>query len=302
MKKAINFLVVLMLMAFVVVGCSAKNEQTNVANDEAAVETEAVTDETAAKEVEKIGGSIILSTTTSTENSGLLDYILPVFTEKTGIEVKIVAVGTGKALQMGKDGEADVLLVHAKPAEEEFIAEGHGVERFEVMYNDFVIIGPKEDPADLASSKANVVESFTKINSTESKFVSRGDDSGTHKKEKALWKSAKIEPKGDFYVSAGKGMGDVIQMADELQAYTMSDRATFLSMSDKIDLVVLVEGDSILFNQYGVMAVNPDKNESINNIGANAFIDWLLSEETQELISGFGVEKFGQPLFIPNAK
>lgn len=203
---------------------------------------------------------------------------------------------------MGRDGEADVLLVHAKPAEEKFIEEGHGVERFEVMYNDFVIVGPKEDPADLVSSKSNVVESFKKINDTESKFVSRGDDSGTHKKEKALWKTAEIEPKGDFYISAGKGMGDVIQMADELKAYTMSDRATYLSMSDKIDLVVLVEGDSVLFNQYGVMAVNPEKNESINNKGANEFIKWLLSEETQEKISGFGVEKYGQPLFIPNAK
>jgi len=301
MKKIFNLLAVLMLMAFMVVGCGAKNEDIKITTDEQTTEQqETVSEKT--DEASKIGGSIILSTTTSTENSGLLNYILPDFTEKTGIEVKVVAVGTGKALQMGRDGEADVLLVHAKPAEEKFIEEGHGVERFEVMYNDFVIVGPKEDPADLVSSKSNVVESFKKINDTESKFVSRGDDSGTHKKEKALWKTAEIEPKGDFYISAGKGMGDVIQMADELKAYTMSDRATYLSMSDKIDLVVLVEGDSVLFNQYGVMAVNPEKNESINNKGANEFIKWLLSEETQEKISGFGVEKYGQPLFIPNAK
>lgn len=301
MKKVFNLLAVLMLMAFMVVGCGTKNEDIKITTDEQTTEQqETVSEKT--DEASKIGGSIILSTTTSTENSGLLNYILPDFTEKTGIEVKVVAVGTGKALQMGRDGEADVLLVHAKPAEEKFIAEGHGVERFEVMYNDFVIVGPKEDPADLVSSKSNVVESFKKINDTESKFVSRGDDSGTHKKEKALWKTAEIEPKGDFYISAGKGMGDVIQMADELKAYTMSDRATYLSMSDKIDLVVLVEGDSVLFNQYGVMAVNPEKNESINNKGANEFIKWLLSEETQEKISGFGVEKYGQPLFIPNAK
>lgn len=301
MKKVFNLLAVLMLMAFMVVGCGAKNEDIKITTDEQTTEQqETVSEKT--DEASKIGGSIILSTTTSTENSGLLNYILPDFTEKTGIEVKVVAVGTGKALQMGRDGEADVLLVHAKPAEEKFIEEGHGVERFEVMYNDFVIVGPKEDPADLVSSKSNVVESFKKINDTESKFVSRGDDSGTHKKEKALWKTAEIEPKGDFYISAGKGMGDVIQMADELKAYTMSDRATYLSMSDKIDLVVLVEGDSVLFNQYGVMAVNPEKNESINNKGANEFIKWLLSEETQEKISGFGVEKYGQPLFIPNAK
>jgi len=301
MKKIFNLLAVLMLMAFMVVGCGAKNEDIKITTDEQTTEQqETVSEKT--DEASKIGGSIILSTTTSTENSGLLNYILPDFTEKTGIEVKVVAVGTGKALQMGRDGEADVLLVHAKPAEEKFIAEGHGVERFEVMYNDFVIVGPEEDPADLVSSKSNVVESFKKINDTESKFVSRGDDSGTHKKEKALWKTAEIEPKGDFYISAGKGMGDVIQMADELKAYTMSDRATYLSMSDKIDLVVLVEGDSVLFNQYGVMAVNPEKNERINNKGANEFIKWLLSEETQEKISGFGVEKYGQPLFIPNAK
>ena len=249
-----------------------------------------------------LGESIILSTTTSTENSGLLAFILPDFTEKTGLEVKVVAVGTGKALQMGRDGEADVLLVHAKPSEETFIAEGHGVERFDVMYNDFVIIGPEADPADLSSTKSDVKASFIKLNESEASFVSRGDDSGTHKKEKSLWASAEITPEGDNYISAGKGMGDVIQMTDELQAYTMSDRATYLSLSEVVELNVVVEGDPILFNQYGVMAVNPDKNEMINNAGANAFIDWLLSKDTQSMISEFGVEKYGQPLFIPNAK
>jgi tungstate transport system substrate-binding protein len=288
MKKMWKLLLASLVVMSLVVGCSGTNG-----------EAEKSTEPTVA---EKIGGSIILSTTTSTENSGLLAYILPDFTEQTGIEVKTVAVGTGKALQMGRDGDADVLLVHAKASEEEFIADGHGVERFDVMYNDFVILGPSEDPADLNSTKSSVVDSFVKLNDTKAKFVSRGDDSGTHKKEKSLWKSADITPEGDQYISAGKGMGDVIQMANELQAYTMSDRATYLSMSDTLELEVVVEGDKILFNQYGVMAVNPDKNDKINNEGANAFIEWLLSDETQELISGFGVEKFGQPLFIPNAK
>jgi tungstate transport system substrate-binding protein len=246
--------------------------------------------------------SIILSTTTSTENSGLLDAILPVFKEQTNIDVKVVAVGTGKALQMGRDGEADVLLVHAKPSEETFVSENHGVERFDVMYNDFVIVGPESDPAGLKEYASNAVEALKKLNSSGEKFISRGDDSGTHKKEKSLWASAEITPEGDNYISAGKGMGDVIQMTDEMQGYTMSDRATFLSMSDKIDLKVIVEGDEILFNQYGVIAVNPEKNDKINSKGADEFIKWLLSEETQKLISEFGVEKFGQPLFVPNAK
>ncbi|PAB59981.1 tungsten ABC transporter substrate-binding protein [Anaeromicrobium sediminis] len=247
--------------------------------------------------------SIILATTTSTENSGLLDNILPDFTEKAGIDVKVVAVGTGKALQMGRDGEADVLLVHAKSSEEKFVSEGHGVNRSDVMYNDFIIIGPKDDPAKLKEKCPNdVIGALKNIMDSESKFVSRGDDSGTHKKEKKFWTEASVEPSGDWYVSAGKGMGDVIQMTNELQGYTMSDRATYLSMKDKLDLEILVEGDSKLFNQYGVIPVNPDKNEKINKAGADEFVKWILSEETQKLIGEFGKEKFGQPLFIPNAK
>lgn len=284
MKKSIKVFLIAMIAMVMLVGCKGEGAE------EKKVET--------AKEV----SSIILSTTTSTENSGLLDAILPDFTEKTGVDVKVVAVGTGKALQMGRDGEADVLLVHAKPSEEEFVAENHGVERFDVMYNDFVILGPEKDPAKLEENKDNVVEALKKLYSTDQKFISRGDDSGTHKKEKSLWAAAEISPEGDKYVSAGKGMGDVIQMADEMQGYTMSDRATFLSMSDKIDLKVVVEGDEILFNQYGVIAVNPEKNDKINSDGADKFVKWILSEDTQKLISEFGTEKFGQPLFVPNAK
>jgi len=299
MMKSIRKWLLLFAVVVLVTGCAANGmeetaPETPVAN-ESTEPTESVETEV------DLGESIILSTTTSTENSGLLAYILPDFTEQTGVEVKVVAVGTGKALQMGRDGEADVLLVHAKSAEELFIEEKHGVERFDVMYNDFVILGPESDPAELSTSKGNVAQAFKKLYDTESSFVSRGDDSGTHKKEKSLWEVAGVEPKGDGYISAGKGMGDVIQMTDELQAYTMSDRATYLALSESIELEVVVEGDPVLFNQYGVMAVNPDKNDQINNAGANAFIDWLLSADTQEMISGFGVEKYGQPLFIPNA-
>jgi tungstate transport system substrate-binding protein len=251
----------------------------------------------------KSNGSIILATTTSTENSGLLDYILPYFKKEAGIDVKVVAVGTGKALQMGRDGEVDVLLVHAKDSEEKFVAEGHGIKRYDVMYNDFVLIGPKDDPAQIEkNAKNDILKAFNLLNKDEYKFVSRGDDSGTHKKEKNFWQEIDIKPEGDWYISAGKGMGDVIQMADELLAYTMSDRATYLSMKDKIDLEILVEGDPRLFNQYGVIPVNPDKNENINSEGANAFAEWILSDKTQKLIGEFGKEKFGQALFIPNAK
>ncbi len=306
MKKLFSLMLVLMLMLGVLSGCAGQAESTAAPEPEQVEASEVEKQEPAeseepAAEAQTEGTSIILSTTTSTENSGLLAYILPDFTEKTGIEVRVVAVGTGKALQMGRDGEADVLLVHAKPSEEAFVAEGHSAERFDVMYNDFVIIGPADDPANLSATGSEIVPSFEALNASGASFVSRGDDSGTHKKEKSLWAAAQIVPEGDAYISAGKGMGDVIQMADELQAYTMSDRATYLSMSDNIELDIIVEGDPILFNQYGVMAVNPDKNEAINSEGAQAFIDWILSADTQELISGFGIEEFGQPLFIPNA-
>lgn len=303
LKRIISIVIILLLTMTIVVGCNnndgaqdqeQKQEQTQDQNEEK--QDEAVDNEQKDK-------TIILATTTSTENSGLLDHILPAFKEKTGIETKVVAVGTGKALQMGMDGEADVLLVHAKSSEEKFVSDGHGTKRYDVMYNDFVIIGPEDDPADLLTkSNDNAAEALKVIASTESKFVSRGDDSGTHKKEKSLWENAEVSPEGDWYISAGKGMGAVIQMANEILAYTMADRGTFLSMKDDIDLKVVVEGDPILFNQYGVIPVNPQKNEKINDEGANKFVEWLLSEDTQEVIGEFGTERFGQPLFVPNAK
>lgn len=244
---------------------------------------------------------IILATTTSTQDSGLLDYLLPIFQEETGIEARVVAVGTGKALQMGRDGQADVLLVHAKKDEETFVKEGHGLERFDVMYNDFIIVGPTgAQSTETAKSFKEVAKVMAWVNENQQKFVSRGDDSGTHKKEIALWAAG--VPTGDFYVSAGKGMGEVLQMANELQAFTLTDRATYLSMKDKLQLEIVTEGDPALLNQYGVIAVNPDKGELIHEVGAQTFIQWILSKETQELIRQFGVEKYGQPLFFPNAQ
>lgn len=246
---------------------------------------------------------LLLATTTSTENSGLLSAILPDFTKKTGIEVKVIAVGTGKALEMGRQGEVDVLLVHAKSSEETFVEEGHGKVRYDVMYNDFVIIGPEADPAKIKEEAPNdVVKALIKLSEKKEKFVSRGDDSGTHKKELSLWKEASIEPQGDWYIAAGKGMGDTIIMADELEGYTMADRATYLSFTEKADLQIVCEKDSQLFNQYGVIPVNPEKSETINKESADAFVEWLLSKETAKIIGEFGKEKYGQPLFIPNGK
>lgn len=265
-------------------------------------------EETEGEEQEQENGSsegqrLILATTTSTQDSGLLDYILPEFEKETGITVDVVAVGTGQALEMGKNGEADILLVHAKASEEEFVSEGHGLERRDVMYNDYILVGPKDDPAKLKENYGNdIVGALKAIAENKATFVSRGDDSGTHKKELALWKETGITPEGDWYLEAGSGMGDVLAMANEELAYTISDRATYLSMKDTLDLEILVEGDENLFNQYGIIPVNPDKNDKINAEGAQKFMEWLLSDKTQELIGSFGVEEFGQPLFTPNAK
>lgn len=246
--------------------------------------------------------NLILATTTSTADSGLLDYILPDFEDQYSVRVDVVAVGTGQALTLGEDGNADVLLVHARAREDAFMETGHGVRREDVMYNDFVIVGPAEDPAGIAGM-TDAAATFQRIAESESQFVSRGDDSGTHTKEKAIWAAAGIEPSDDWYNSAGQGMGAVLTMADESQAYTLSDRATYLARTlEGINLNILVEGDSILFNPYGVMAVNPDKGDHIKVDLANSFIDWLIAVSTQEKISQFGVEEFGMPLFTPDSQ
>ncbi len=245
--------------------------------------------------------SLILATTTSTEDSGLLAEILPAFEEEFNTVVEVVAVGTGQALALGEDGNADVVLVHARSQEDAFMAAGHGSRREDVMYNDFVILGPSADPAGINYSP-NAADALARIAATESPFVSRGDDSGTHTREKAIWAAAGLDPSGDWYKAAGQGMGAVLTLADEERAYTLSDRATYLARTlEGIDLAILLEGDPILFNPYGVIAVNPDKGDHIKADLAQEFIDWLISPATQEMIGQFGVEQFGSPLFTPDS-
>jgi tungstate transport system substrate-binding protein len=243
---------------------------------------------------------ITLATTTSTRDSGLLDYLLPEFTKDTGYKVNVVAVGTGQALKLGQDGNADVVLVHSKPDEEKFVAEGYGIKRYQVMYNDFIIVGPESDPAGIKNAKT-AAQALKMISEKKATFISRGDDSGTHKFEKRLWKAEKIEPKGDWYISAGRGMGEVLNMADEKKAYAIADRGTYLSMKDKLSLKIIFEKSGDLKNQYGVIAVSPKKYPKINAKGAEAFINWLLSDKGQKEIESYGKEKYGQSLFIPNA-
>ncbi len=252
-------------------------------------------------------GTIILATTTSTKDSGLLDEILPVFEKESGYTVDVVSVGSGEAMTMGENGEADVLLVHSPAAEEEYVAGGHADEdgRLDVMYNDFVIIGPEADPAGVNANAADdAIAAFEDIMNSQSTFISRADESGTHSKELSIWDAAGLTPSGDWYVEAAAGMGDVITMADEMGGYTLSDRATWLNVGGDTALTILCEKDpsGTLYNQYGVICVNPDKNENINHEGAKAFQEWIVSDETQKLIGEYGVEEYGEALFVPNAK
>ena len=244
-------------------------------------------------------GRIILSTTTSTEDSGLLECILPAFTAKTGWEVDVVAVGSGAALQMGRDGQADVLLVHSRPDEDKFVAEGYAERRYDVMYNDYVVVGPEDGPI---SHNDSVETTLGTIAGSGLAFISRGDDSGTHKKELALWKAIGVNPEDNVgYTSAGQGMGAVLGMAAETGAYTLSDRATWLKYKDKGNLAILCEGQAELFNPYGVIPVSKSVNDKINIKGGQAFADWITGKAAQDMIGQFGVKEFGQPLFIPNA-
>lgn len=243
------------------------------------------------------GESVIrMATTTSTQNSGLLDYLLPLFKQRTGIEVQTIAVGTGKALRMGREGDVDVVMVHARPAELKFVEEGYGVDRSEFMYNDFVLVGPKSDPAAIGAEK-DVTSALKKIATSQSLFVSRGDDSGTHKKELSLWKAGSIKPAGSWYREAGQGMGKVLQMASELQGYTLTDRGTWLAYQGKLDLALLSEGDAGLRNPYGVIAVNPKRYPDTHYADARKLIDWVSSPEGQQLINDYKVN--GKQLFIP---
>ena len=244
---------------------------------------------------------LILATTTSTDDSGLLDELLPLFEEETGYHVKLIAVGTGRALEMGRRGDADVLLVHAPESEEEFVAEGYGVNRRQVMHNDFVILGPESDPADLRSAN-DAATAMDAIMRSEQSFISRGDDSGTHKLELSLWQALSIDPSGQsWYREAGQGMGATLQIASQREAYTISDRATYLALEDVLDLAVLYEDDPRLLNIYHVMQVNPQRHGRVNAAGAAAFVEFMVSDAAQALIADFGVDRFGRPLFVPDA-
>ncbi|AMN52050.1 sulfate transporter [Roseibium algicola] len=244
---------------------------------------------------------IVVQSTTSTQNSGLFDYLLPIFQEKTGIEVRVVAVGTGQAIKNAANGDGDVLFVHSKPSEEKFVADGLGVSRSDVMYNDFVIVGPANDPAGVAGSK-DVVESLKKIADAKAPFASRGDDSGTHKAELRLWKAAGIDPSegsGDWYRETGSGMGATLNTGTGMGAYVMTDRATWISFGNKGDYKVAVEGDPILFNQYGIILVNPEVHAHVKADLGQQFVDWVLSKEGQQAIADYKVD--GQQLFFPNS-
>ena len=252
-----------------------------------------------------------LATTTSTADSGLLDAILPAFEEENNARVDVVAVGTGQAIELGEAGDADVILVHARAREDAFIAEGHGTERYDVMYNDFILVGPTADPAGVAGM-TTAAEALAAIAAVGAPFASRGDDSGTHTKELSLWEAAGVtpDPAGGWYNSLGQGMGETLTFANEAGAYTLTDRGTFLSMRDNLpNLVVAVGGESIdgnadpaLLNPYGVIPVNPDKSDAINADLAQKFAAWLTSAEVQAMIGEFGVETYGQPLFYPDAE
>ncbi len=288
MKKFLALLLA-SVMAFSLVACSSQPvESTEPESTEPEVVTPA-------------DPELLMATTTSTDNTGLLDYLKPLFEAETGYELSWTAVGTGAAIQMGVDGEVDVILVHSKASEEQFVADGNGVERFQVMYNDYVIVGPKGGAVAYTS---DIDAALTQIKDESLAFVSRGDDSGTHKAELKLWKALEVDVAtlGDSYVNAGKGMGDTLVMADEMDAYCLTDRGTWLAKKDNFpEMEVVVEGSAGLLNQYGVIAVSPDKYPDTNIDGANAFIEWICSAETQAVIADFGVAEYGEPLFFPNA-
>jgi tungstate transport system substrate-binding protein len=248
------------------------------------------------------GPSIVVSSTTSTQDSGLFGYLLPRFKEATGIDVKVVAQGTGQALDTGRRCDADVVFVHARALEDKFMAEGYGVKRYDVMYNDFVLVGPKADPAG-AKSAGGVLAALKAIDDKQASFISRGDRSGTHTAELALWKAANLDPAGSrpaWYKQIGQGMGAALNAAQATGAYTLSDRGTWISFKNKGDLVILVEGDKQLFNQYGVIPVNPEKCPNVKKAEGQAFADWLVSDAGQKTIASYQID--GQQLFFPDAK
>ena len=245
---------------------------------------------------------IVVASTTSTENSGLYSFVLPRFSEQTGIEVRVVAVGTGQALHIAQNGDADVLLVHHRPSEDQFISQGYGVTRYDLMYNDYILVGPRDDPASVLSA-ANVIGAIRRIATSKSLFISRGDDSGTHKKELELWNQSGIDitkAGNGWYQETGRGMGGTLNMASALDAYTLSDRATWLKFGNKGRLDILFQSDPPLFNPYGIILVNPQKHPHVKTLDGQTFIDWMLSETGQTLIANYRI--LGQQAFFPTAK
>ncbi|MAT43250.1 MAG: tungsten ABC transporter substrate-binding protein [Anaerolineaceae bacterium] len=290
-KYRLFIISILLIFVFTFTACTPQvtTEPTSVP------EMEASTDDMAPANPE-----IILATTTSTRDSGLLDVLLPIFEEQTGYKVKMVAVGTGAALAMGEEGNADVLLVHAPASEEELMAKGFGIQRDLIMHNDFIIVGPADDPAGI-KGMTSASEAFVEIDAAKSTFVSRADDSGTNKKELAIWKTADITPEGDWYLESGQGMGDTLRIASEKFGYTLTDRATYLANQASLELDIMVEGDPVLLNIYHVIVVNPEKWPKVNFDGAKAFAAFMTSDSTQKLIGEFGVAEYGAPLFFPDA-
>jgi len=249
--------------------------------------------------------ALTLATTTSTRDSGLLDALIPLFESETGIKVKVIAVGSGQALEMGRRGDADILLTHAPKAEKEFVANGYGTKRTLIMHNDFVIVGPTDGSTNGSVNAINegsnsAAKAFKEIAASEAKFVSRGDDSGTHRKEMALWQAAELQPEGDWYLEAGAGMAAALRIANEKEAYTLTDRGTFLSQQDLLQLSIVLEGDPLLRNQYAAIPVNAERHSHVNAAASEQFVNFLIKPNTQKTIAEHGVKKFGQPLFFPN--
>lgn len=293
----INKLFLLVFMAAILVvfaGCSNNQEKPTTE------QTGEQQTEQQPQENTNVKKEFVLATTTSTQDSGLLDVLVPMFEEQTGFMVKTIAVGTGKALEMGQNGEADVLLVHAPESEQPLVDSGVATNYQLVMHNDFIIVGPKEDPAGL-KGLATSAEGFKKIAESNALFVSRGDDSGTHKKELGLWENAGVEPSGKWYQETGQGMGATLKVASEKGGYSLTDRATYLALKDELNLEIVLQGEESLLNIYHVMQVNPGKFENINGEAGKAFVDFMVAPETQKVIGEFGVDEYGEPLFFPDA-
>ncbi|MGI6226197.1 MAG: substrate-binding domain-containing protein [Peptococcales bacterium] len=280
MKKFLSLLLITLLI-FTLAGCTKEEPKSSETEQQQELQ-------------EPKNKKLVLSTTTSTQDSGLLGELLPIFEKKTGYEVDVISQGTGQALKTGELGDCDVVLVHARAAEDEFVANGFGVNRKDVMYNDYVIVGPAEDPAGIKG--LNTKEAFPKIMETKNEFISRGDNSGTHMKELSLLEAAGVKPEGDWYLAVNKGMGDTLVMTNEKQAYTLTDRGTYASMKDKLQLEVLIEGESTLLNPYGIIAVNPERHPDVNYDGAIALIEFITSQEGKDIINNYQVN--GQQLFF----